>query len=222
VPKLWPTIVTSAGSFEFGARDILAATPRAPRRVPLLSVIRGLGFDEFVRNVLVLGGLLVLPEVLFLAGGGVAQSWPPDPVATGIGRGIFLLSFVIGVFVLIAAPVWRARIVQRALVRGTLCRARVVGTGLLAPYVQPSLWAIRAGAAWYTGGDEEEYVLKKGWRRVRLLVADPKGEFTSEFQIDAPWATDLRVGRRLDLLVDAARKPLLVVGYTRDRVGIAL
>jgi hypothetical protein len=208
--------VTSAGSFEFGARDMLAASPRAPRRVPLVSVIRGIGFDLFVMNALFLAALLGGPGALILAGGGLAQL-RSEPVGTGIA----LLMVIGGVFLLIA-PVLRARIVQRALVRGTLRRARVVSTGLRAPFGRPSRWGIRMKAALYTGGDEEEYVLKMGWRRVRLLVADPNGEFTMEFQLDAPWATDLKVGRLLDVLIDGTRKPLLVVGYARDRIGIAL
>lgn len=152
------------------------AQPDPPRHVPLGAFIRA-GYGNAV-------ALIFVTFALFSALTGVLVWWS----ATGEWWAGAIVLFVCGAgFVLFAvAPLVRVIRYHRAARHGILVPAAVTNAEWTAPELRPE--TIEAG----------KYGMARGTRR----IAHPKGAYEERFESDSPWASELKPGTRVWLLVD--------------------
>lgn len=104
----------------------------------------------------------------------------------GLGIALFGLLFTI-VFLLV--PALPARRAARALERGVRAIAEIAAVELEPP-----------------GSRRTVDSMKHGFASGLWLVMHPMGSFETKFETDAAWATELRVGSKVLLLVDPDRQ----------------
>lgn len=171
-------------------RAAVRATPDPPRPVAMGSLLRA-NYGSTAGKSMV-GVALVLGLPVTAIGFITARD---DIGALGIA--LFGLLFTI---VFLVVPAMPARGAARALERGVRVVAEVVAVNVSPRGTRNTIDSIKNGFASGT------------WR-----VAHPMGSFEGKFETDAPWATRLHIGSRVQLLVDPDRQRVgITIGPVED------
>jgi hypothetical protein len=178
-------------SIEEYARDTVADQPDPPRQVGLWSLVSRSYASRTGRIVTAVGLVLGIPVTVagFVAIGSLLEK-------------TFLVA-VAGVMILFVAgsPGIRGWRMWRALRFGEVAGGEIIRAAWQGPRLRPETV------------DAQEHGMAHGtWR-----VHHPTGDFEATFESDAPWASQLRKGAKVRVLVDPRRpRVLLDLGPAAD------
>lgn len=173
------------GGLDEIVRAAVREMPDPPRPSALRTLLRA-SYGSLTGKSMV--GLALLGGVPLIAIGVLGSREEPVDVVVAILGMVFMIFFLV-------APALPARRASRAQQGGVRALAEVVEVELRAPGPGRTIDALKSGFASGT------------WR-----VFHPVGTFDAKFETDATWATDLRAGSKVLVLVDP----------DRQRVGVHL
>ncbi len=167
------------GGLDDIVRAAVQASPDPPRPSSLRTLLRA-SYGSLTGKSMVC--LALLGGVPLTAIGVLGSREEPADLVIAILGVLFAIFFLV-------VPALPARRASRALQRGVRAIAEVVEVELRAPGPGRTIDALKSGFASGT------------WR-----VFHPAGTFDTKFETDATWATELRVGSKVMVLVDPDRQ----------------